>query len=100
MVEVRRIKSPVTVSELGSMLVFPNPNQGEVLIQFELKQDSHAELAVSDLVGRKLVDVINERMPKGAYKYLVNVSYLDNGFYLMSLKTDQSIQTSKIIINK
>lgn len=99
-VEVRRIKSPVTVSELGSMLVFPNPNQGEVLIQFELKQDSYTELAVSDLVGRKLVDVINERMPKGEYKYLVNVSYLDNGFYLMSLKTDQSIQTSKIIINK
>ena len=99
-VEVRRIKSPVTVSELGSMLVFPNPNQGEVLIQFELKQDSHAELAVSDLVGRKLVDVVNQRMPKGEYKYLVNVSYLDNGFYLMSLKTDESIQTSKIIINK
>jgi hypothetical protein len=99
-IEVRRIKSLVTITELGNLLVFPNPNQGEIVVQFELQQDSEAELAVSDLVGRKLIEVINERMPKGDYKYMVNVSHLENGFYLMSLKTDQTIQTSKIIINK
>ena len=99
-VEVRRIKSPVTISELGNLLIFPNPNQGEIIVQFELQQDSEAELAVSDLIGRKLIQVIDERMPKGDYKYMVNVSHLENGFYLMSLRTDQTIQTSKIIINK
>jgi hypothetical protein len=39
-------------------------------------------------------------MPKGEYSYLVNLTPLSNGFYLMSVKTDDKISTSKIIINK
>lgn len=99
-VEVKKIKQPIKLSDLEKFIVFPNPNDGMVAIEFTIKEESNTELIVSDLVGRKVLDVLNAKMPQGKYNYIVNLTHLDNGLYLMSLKTDYNIQTSKIIINK
>ena len=99
-IEVRRINKPVKLNELGEVIIFPNPTQGEVMVQFKVEQESQTEVSVSDLIGREVMEVINTKMPAGEYKYLVNLTLLDNGFYLMSVKTDTKISTSKIIINK
>jgi hypothetical protein len=99
-VEVRRIKTPVTLKDLDKIIVFPNPTDGLVYLQFKIEDESQTEISVNDLVGRKVVDVLNTKMPKGEYSYLVNLTPLSNGFYLMSVKTDDKISTSKIIINK
>jgi hypothetical protein len=99
-IEVRKIKKPVKLNDLENILIFPNPTDGEVIIQFRVDQESETEVAVSDLVGRKVMEVINTKMPAGEYKYVVNLTELTNGFYLVSVKTDAKISTSKIIINK
>jgi hypothetical protein len=99
-IEVRRINKPVKLSKLEDIIVFPNPNDGIVNLQFRVEQESQTEVLVSDLVGRKVMDVLNTKMPAGDYKYVVNLTQLDNGFYLVSIKTDTKISTSKIIINK
>jgi hypothetical protein len=99
-IEVRKIKKPVKLNDLENILIFPNPTNGEVMIQFKVDQESETEVAVSDLVGRKVMEVINTKMPAGEYKYVVNLTQLTDGFYLVSVKTDTKISTSKIIINK
>ena len=99
-IEVRRVNKPVKLSELEDIIVFPNPNDGVVNLQFRVDQESQTEVLVSDLVGRKVMDVLNTKMPAGDYKYVINLTQLDNGFYLVSIKTDTKISTSKIIINK
>lgn len=99
-IEVRKIKKPVKLNDLENILIFPNPTDGEVMIQFRVDQESETEVAVSDLVGRKVMEVINTKMPAGEYKYVVNLTELTNGFYLVSVKTDTKISTSKIIISK
>ena len=99
-IEVRRINKPVKLNQLDDLIVFPNPNDGEVMVQFKVDVESQTEISVSDLVGRKVMEVINTKMPAGEYKYIVNLTKLNDGFYLMSVKTDTKISTSKIIINK
>jgi len=99
-IEVRRINKPVKLSQLENVLIFPNPTEGEVMIQFRVEQESETEVIVSDVVGRKVMEVVNTKMPSGEYKYVVNLTPLSNGFYLVSVKTDTQISTSKIIINK
>ena len=99
-IEVRKIKKPVKLNDLENILIFPNPTDGEVMIQFKVDQESETEVAVSDLVGRKVMEVINTKMPAGEYKYVVNLTQLTDGFYLVSVKTDTKISTSKIIISK
>jgi hypothetical protein len=99
-IEVRRVNKPVKLSELEDIIVFPNPNDGVVNLQFRVEQESQTEVLVSDLVGRKVMDVLNTKMPAGDYKYVVNLTKLEDGFYFLSVKTDNKISTSKIIINK
>jgi hypothetical protein len=99
-VEVRRIKQPININDLSDIMVFPNPSDGLIYLQFKIAEESQTEISVSDVVGRKVVDVLNTKMPKGEYSYLVNLTPLSDGFYLMSVKTDDQISTSKIIINK
>ncbi len=99
-IEVRKIKKPVKLNDLENILIFPNPTDGEIMIQFRVDQESETEVAVSDLVGRKVMEVINTKMPAGEYKYVVNLTQLTDGFYLVSVKTDTKISTSKIIITK
>ena len=99
-IEVRRVNKPVKLSELEDLIVFPNPNDGVINLQFRVEQESQTEVLVSDLVGRKVMEVINTKMPAGDYKYVVNLTKLEDGFYFLSVKTDTKISTSKIIINK
>jgi hypothetical protein len=99
-VEVRRIKKAIKLEELQDLLVFPNPNDGIVNVQFRVEQESQTEVMVSDMIGRKVMEVLNTKMPAGDYKYVVNLTKLEDGFYFLSVKTDTKISTSKIIINK
>jgi hypothetical protein len=99
-IEVRKIKQSINVNDLSEIIVFPNPNDGMVCVQFKVNNDSQTEIAVTDMVGKKVLEVLNTKMPRGNYKYLVNLTQLSDGFYLMSIKTDTQISTSKIIINK
>jgi hypothetical protein len=99
-IEVRRINKPIKLTQLENILVFPNPTDGEVTVQFRVEQESETEVLVSDVIGRKVMEIINTKMPSGEYKYVVNLTQLDNGFYLVSVKIDSKISTSKIIINK
>jgi len=99
-IEVRRINKPVKLNQLENLIVFPNPTDGEVVLQFKVDVDSETEISVSDLIGRKVLEILDTKMPAGEYKYLINVTELENGFYLLSVKTDTKISTSKLIINK
>jgi hypothetical protein len=99
-IEVRRIKKAIKLEELQDLLVFPNPNDGIVNVQFRVEQESQTEVMVSDMIGRKVMEVLNTKMPAGDYKYVVNLTRLEDGFYFLSVKTDTKISTSKIIINK
>jgi hypothetical protein len=99
-VEVRRVKKPIKLDELKDLLVFPNPNDGIINVQFRVEQESQTEVMVSDMIGRKVMEVLNTKMPAGDYKYVVNLTKLEDGFYFLSVKTNTKISTSKIIINK
>jgi hypothetical protein len=99
-VEVRKIKQNTTVKGLEQLLVYPNPNQGEVIISFQVQADSDVNINVTDVIGKKVLEILNAKMPMGEYKYLVNLDKLQNGMYILTLKTDATIQSNKIFINK
>jgi hypothetical protein len=87
-IEVRRVNKPVKLSELEDLIVFPNPNDGVVNLQFRVDQESQTEVLVSDLVGRKVMEVINTKMPAGDYKYVVNLNQI-RGWLLFLISKDR-----------
>jgi hypothetical protein len=99
-VEVRRIKNFTVIKGLEKLIVFPNPTQGEVVVEFKVVTDSEVELNVNNLIGQRVLEIINQRMPEGEYKYLVKLDQLANGMYIMSLQTSTTATSHKIFINK
>jgi hypothetical protein len=99
-IEVRRNKSGVQVIGVEKLIVFPNPNQGEIVVEFKVEADSEVSLNVSDLIGRRVMEILNEKMPAGNYKYIVKLDQLANGMYIMSLQTSTTVDSHKIFINR
>ena len=99
-VEVRKAKQGVQVIGVEKLIIFPNPNQGEVVVEFKVEIDSDVNVSVSDLIGRKVMEIINQQMPAGEYKYLVKLDHLSNGMYIMTLQTSTTSDSHKIFINK
>ena len=99
-IEVRKTKQGVQVVGVEKLIIFPNPNQGEVVVEFKVDADSEVHLNVNDLIGQKVLDVINRQMPSGNYKYIVKLDQLANGLYIMTLQTSTTLTSHKIFINK
>ena len=100
-VEVRRInKGVVSLNDLNSVIVFPNPTDGAVQIQFQIKEDADVDVAISDEVGRRIQTILNEKMPAGKYKYTANLDRLSDGVYVLTVVTEHEVLHSKIIVNK
>ena len=99
-VEVRKSKNDVKVIGVEKLIVFPNPNQGEVTIGFKVEVDSEVNLNVNNLIGQRVLEILNQNMPAGEYKYLVKLDQLTNGMYIMSLQTSTTVKSHKIFINK
>jgi hypothetical protein len=99
-IEVRKTKKGIEIKDLEKLIVYPNPNQGEVMVEFRVQVESDVELNVKDLIGREVLNIINTKMPSGDYKYLVKLDQLTNGMYIMSLQTSTTSKSNKIFINK
>jgi Secretion system C-terminal sorting domain/Cohesin domain len=100
-VEVRRInKGTISLNDLNSIIVFPNPTEGDIQIQFKIKEASDVDMSISDEVGRRVQTILKEHMPAGKYKYSANLDCLSDGIYILSVTTETESLHSKIIVNK
>src|SRR5690606_19299549 len=76
-------------SEQNPYLVFPNPTQSELSIQFEQK-NKEAELQLIDISGRVILQkVIQEN-------YMLNISDIPSGMYILQIRIEGKIYTEKI----
>ena len=99
-VEVKKVQQIVTIKGLEKLVVYPNPNQGEVVVEFKVQVDSDVDINVTDMIGKKVLEILNQKMPAGDYKYLVKLDSLNNGMYIMSFQTSTTSKSHKIFINK
>ena len=99
-IEIRKRDLDSDVLEGFNIITYPNPTTGFTAIQFNVLNDSKAEVAIFDITGRKLIQVINEYVPAGQYVYEVDLSVLANGVYYTSILTDEQVATSRTIITK
>lgn len=99
-VQVRKTKSGINVLGVEKLITFPNPTDGQVVVEFRVDYDSEVALNVNNLIGQRVLEVLNERMPAGDYKYIANLDQLSNGMYIMTLQTSTTSKSHKIFINK
>lgn len=60
---------------------YPNPFNPETIINFQISKDSKVELKVYNILGKEVLNVMNEFKPAGFYSAKLNASMLASGVY-------------------
>lgn len=69
---------------------FPNPFVDETAIRYELEEDTRVELAVYNVLGQRVAELVRERQQPGRYEVAFRPpSNLAPGTYLYRLVTDR-----------
>ncbi|MCD4729846.1 MAG: T9SS type A sorting domain-containing protein [Bacteroidales bacterium] len=77
--------------------ISPNPLASKTDISYTLNESSHAILKILDISGREIITLVNEVQQKGEQRIDFNTTGLPAGIYFCVLKTNERIQTKKMI---
>ena len=84
----------------NTLVIFPNPSTGKGTIQYSLKNSSHVEITVVDLIGRQVAKPVDERKPGGTFLYEWDFGNLPEGIYLFILRSESGTCTTRCILTR
>lgn len=84
---------------------YPNPFKNETYIKYSISKPSKVELSVYNLLGEKIIILINEKQTAGEkiIKWTgkdQKGNQVNNGIYLYNLKIDKNIITKRMLLVK
>jgi len=79
---------------------FPNPFNSETTINFNLTGKSYVDLSVFNVLGEKVVTIVNKNMDIGSYFYTFNADKLIEGVYYYRLQTENKSSSKKMVVLK
>lgn len=80
--------------------VYPNPVKETLNIEMDLVKNARIELFVTDITGKVVAQIANNENQVGKRNYQWNVGSLQNGIYLLNIKSDNNLQVKKVMINR
>lgn len=92
-----------SVGELAAEIgwtMFPNPNQGNAFINFELKKDETVSVEILDLNGRVVKQLINTKLAAGRQNLSADLGELANGMYVARISTTDKSAFSKFTLSR
>ena len=79
---------------------YPNPFNPSTTIQYAINSRQFVTLKVYDILGNEIIMLVNEEKPAGEYAIQFDGVGLSSGVYLYQLKTENLIQTKKMLLIK
>ena len=100
--------SPVSVQNISTVVPekfdleqnYPNPFNPSTTIKFALKTAGIVKLAVYDITGREIAQLVNSNLTPGTYQYSFEAKGLSSGTYFYRLEADGFTQTKKMLLIK
>jgi len=79
---------------------YPNPFNPSTTIEFSLPEASNVKLAVFNILGQQVAELINEVKNAGTHQIQWNASNLSSGMYIYSLQANGNVVTKKMTLLK
>ena len=87
------------VSDVNSLEVYPNPAQDFAYVQVELANEASIDLAIFDMMGKKVMDLSRgEQLPVGTSELSVSIESLPKGMYFVRLTSGQDKLVKRLIV--
>ena len=78
----------------------PNPFNPETAINFTLPEAGFVNLAVYDLQGRKVAELLNGNLDAGSHQAVWNADGLSSGIYLFKLEAGNAVTVKRAVFAK
>ena len=84
---------------------YPNPFNERTLISFQLPAASHVQMTIYNIIGEKIVMLVDEWKPAGSYQVSWNGRndsgiIAPSGIYILQMRTGTNCQSRKLILMK
>ncbi len=93
-------KTGKVADELTLYANYPNPFNNQTNLRFDLRESTHVELAVYDLLGRRVVMLVNEVRDQGPHFVILDGSSMASGTYIAILRADGNIKSEMMLMVK
>lgn len=88
------------VANISSFVMYPNPANSNVTIDFMVEQSAEVNINVIDITGRIVKQVASETFYNGNNSVNFDVSDLNNGFYFVNIESLKGSKTTRLMISK
>ena len=79
---------------------YPNPFNSETKINYQLSNPEFVHLAVYDMLGRSVIELINQVQESGTHSVSFDASELSTGVYTYCLRVGNKYSSRKLILLK
>lgn len=79
---------------------YPNPFNNSTIIEFSLPYNSNVDLSIYNILGQKIISLVNEELETGYYSYNLDASKLSSGVYYYRLISRDHLLTKKMLYVK
>jgi len=79
---------------------YPNPFNPSTTIKYDLPETGNVELTIYDILGRRVKTLINAKQQAGKYEVKFDATNLASGVYLYQVRSENFVNTKKMILLK
>nr|MBA3706469.1 T9SS type A sorting domain-containing protein [Bacteroidota bacterium] len=79
--------------------LYPNPASENVIISYQLANNSEIKIFICDMLGKEVMQIANEKQNSGEHSLNVNTTELNNGIYFIKVIIGGQETTEKLIVN-
>jgi hypothetical protein len=92
--------SSLLPEEIG-LHAFPNPFNLSTTLEFTLHTSSHVNIAIFDITGRRVTEILNTRMEAGVHSIpFIGEAGLSSGVYFARMQTNRDVDVAKLLLMK
>lgn len=95
-----RIVEPNVVDRFILYQNFPNPFNPVTTINYDLKENAVVQLNVYDILGQRIVTLVNEQQSAGSHFAVFDAGGLSTGVYFYRLVAGHYKDTKKMLVVK
>lgn len=79
---------------------YPNPFNAITNIEFDVPQNAYVKITIYDITGRIISTPVNESLNAGSYRIKFEGTELSSGVYFYNMRSDNFVQTKKMLLLK
>lgn len=90
----------ITPQEFTLHPCYPNPFNASTVLGYSLKQPGEVTLSIHNILGQKVVTLMDGRQQSGNHSIIWNANDLASGIYYAKLQSSNEVMCIKMVLTK